>query len=48
MGDVLLVLEAMKMRNDVTAPRSGTVAEVRAVPGQNVRARELLVRITPD
>jgi len=44
-GQVLLVLEAMKMRNDVLAPAAGTVRDLRAVAGANVRAREPLLRI---
>jgi acetyl-CoA/propionyl-CoA carboxylase biotin carboxyl carrier protein len=35
-GDLLLVLEAMKMENHITAPRDGTVTEISVQPGQNV------------
>ena len=35
-GDLLLVLEAMKMENHITSPRDGTVIELPAAPGQNV------------
>ena len=35
-GDVLLVLEAMKVQMRLTAPRDGTVAAVRARPGELV------------
>jgi len=38
----LLVIEAMKMENDVVAPRDGTVQEMRVQPGQAVEAGELL------
>ena len=44
-GQVLLVVEAMKMRNDVTAPGSGTVASLMAAPGMNVSARDVLLRV---
>ncbi len=44
-GQVLVVLEAMKMRNELASPRAGTVRDLRAVPGANVRARELLLRV---
>jgi len=47
-GDVLLVLEAMKMRNEVGSPVAGTVAGLAVAPGQNVRARETLLRVVPD
>jgi acetyl-CoA/propionyl-CoA/long-chain acyl-CoA carboxylase, biotin carboxylase, biotin carboxyl carrier protein len=35
-GDLLLVLEAMKMENHISAPRDGTITELPAAPGQNV------------
>jgi biotin carboxyl carrier protein len=38
----LLVLEAMKMENEVGSPRTGTVREVRVKAGQAVEAGELL------
>jgi glutaconyl-CoA/methylmalonyl-CoA decarboxylase subunit gamma len=47
-GQVLLVLEAMKMRNEVQAPVAGTVTSVRVATGTNVRAREPLVLLRPD
>ena len=42
-GDTLVILEAMKMEHAVTAPHDGTVAEVRAEPGQQVEAGAILV-----
>jgi glutaconyl-CoA/methylmalonyl-CoA decarboxylase subunit gamma len=44
-GQVLLVVEAMKMRNEVTAPVAGEVADLRAAPGMNVSARDVLLRV---
>jgi biotin carboxyl carrier protein len=44
-GQGLLVIEAMKMENEVTAPRSGTVKELRVQAGQAVEAGEVLARI---
>jgi biotin carboxyl carrier protein len=35
-GQVLMVLEAMKMENDIVAPRDGTVAQVAVAKGQTV------------
>lgn len=35
-GDVLMVLEAMKMENDIVAPQDGTVASVNAAVGDSV------------
>jgi biotin carboxyl carrier protein len=44
-GQGLLVIEAMKMENEIAAPRAGTVAELRVRPGQAVEQGELLARI---
>ena len=44
-GQGLLVIEAMKMENEIGAPRAGTVTEVLVRPGQAVESGELLVRI---
>jgi len=44
-GQVLLVLEAMKMRNEVTSPVAGVVAGLRVTAGTNVAAREVLLRV---
>ncbi|HET9655109.1 MAG TPA: biotin/lipoyl-containing protein [Kineosporiaceae bacterium] len=42
-GQVLLVLEAMKMETEITAPAAGTVAEVHVVPGEAVAGGQILV-----
>jgi len=42
-GDVLLVLEAMKMKTPVPAPQGGTVKELKAEPGARVSAGAVLV-----
>jgi acetyl/propionyl-CoA carboxylase alpha subunit len=44
-GDVLLVLEAMKMEHNVVAPSDGVVAELRAAVGDQVEAGLLLAVI---
>ncbi|MEI7771673.1 MAG: biotin/lipoyl-containing protein [Chloroflexales bacterium] len=41
----VLVLEAMKMENEIRAARAGRVASLHAQPGQSVRLHELLVEI---
>ena len=46
-GAVLLVLEAMKMRNEVTAPAAGVVRDIRVREGANVRARETMLVLVP-
>ena len=47
-GQVLIVLEAMKMRNEIASPVAGTVRELRAAAGALVRANELLLRVVPE
>ncbi|MDR2378679.1 MAG: ATP-grasp domain-containing protein [Bifidobacteriaceae bacterium] len=47
-GDLLVVLEAMKMEQPLTAPRGGVVRSLDAVAGQNVAAGHLLCLIQPD
>ena len=45
LGDVVAVLEAMKMQNDIAATRSGRIARVHVKEGDVVRARDPLVDI---
>jgi len=42
-GDTLLILEAMKMQNEIAAPADGTVKAVNVSAGQSVKVRESLV-----
>ena len=44
-GDVLLILEAMKMQNEIRSPKDGEVKEVFVKPGDNVEADAKLVVI---
>jgi propionyl-CoA carboxylase alpha chain len=47
-GDVLLVLEAMKMETPIRAPAAGLVTELRASAGQQVEAGALLAVIEEE
>ncbi|MBR7061112.1 MAG: biotin/lipoyl-binding protein [Eubacterium sp.] len=42
-GDVLVVLEAMKMENDIVAPQNGTIASVNVSKGDTVEAGATLI-----
>ena len=42
-GDVLVVLEAMKMENEIMAPKSGTVAQVLVQKGSSVDTGATLI-----
>ncbi|GAW28689.1 biotin/lipoyl-containing protein [Carboxydocella sp. ULO1] len=44
-GQVLVILEAMKMENEIAAKQAGTVKEVLVSEGQNVGMNEVLVVI---
>jgi biotin carboxyl carrier protein len=42
-GQVLMIMEAMKMEHSVTAPRDGTVGQLLVTAGDQVDADALLV-----
>ena len=44
-GDAILVVEAMKMQNELKSPKSGTVSTINAKAGQTVNAGEVLAVI---
>ena len=44
-GDVLIVLEAMKMENDICAPQDGVVASVEVAQGATVETDAVLVTL---
>ena len=44
-GDVLLLIEAMKLENEVNSPSDGEVAEVIVSKGQQVTTKQLLLKI---
>jgi glutaconyl-CoA/methylmalonyl-CoA decarboxylase subunit gamma len=46
-GATLLVVEAMKMRNEVAAPVDGVVQGLRVHEGSSVRARETMLLLVP-
>ncbi|WP_457599934.1 sodium-extruding oxaloacetate decarboxylase subunit alpha [Hydrogenivirga sp.] len=46
-GDVLLVVEAMKMENEIHSPVDGVVEEILVQVGESVNPDEVLIRIKP-
>lgn len=46
-GSPLLVLEAMKMQNDLKCPMDGVVTQVHVKDGQNVESSTVMVEIEP-
>lgn len=44
-GDILVILEAMKMENEIAAPAAGKVASIQAVKGTSVNAGDILVTL---
>lgn len=47
-GDVLLVIESMKMANDIVSEVDGTVTRIAVAPSQSVNQGDLLVEMTAD
>lgn len=44
-GDGIIVVEAMKMQNELKSPKSGTVSEIRFAEGSTAAAGDVLVTI---
>ncbi|MGB7339464.1 MAG: acetyl-CoA carboxylase biotin carboxyl carrier protein subunit [Phototrophicaceae bacterium] len=47
-GDTVVILESMKMQNELKAPRDGVVQTVNAAAGQSVEKGNLLINIVED
>ncbi len=45
-GQILLILESMKMQNELRAPRSGTINRLRVKNGESVGQKQALLTIT--
>ena len=44
-GDVLLILESMKMQNELKAPRAGKISRVRVTAGERVEQKQTLLSV---
>lgn len=46
-GDVLIILESMKMQNELKSPQDGIISEIEIQPGDSVEQRQRMLTITP-
>ena len=44
-GQVLVILESMKMQNELKSPRAGKVEHIKVKAGESVEQKQLLVSI---
>lgn len=44
-GDLLVILESMKMQNELKSPRDGIVSRIRVQAGQSVEQRQILLSV---
>ncbi|HVN16171.1 MAG TPA: biotin/lipoyl-containing protein [Anaerolineales bacterium] len=44
-GQVVAVLESMKMQNELKSPRAGTIGRIRVKPGESVEQKQTLLSI---
>jgi biotin carboxyl carrier protein len=47
-GDVLLILESMKMQNELKSPRDGCVTHLRVKPGDSVEQHQILLSVVDE
>ena len=47
-GQVVCILEAMKMRNPIRVAKPGVVTEVRIKAGQHVHHHEIMIMVSPS
>lgn len=44
-GQVVLILESMKMQNELKSPRDGTIGRIRVKPGESVEQKQTLLSV---
>jgi acetyl-CoA/propionyl-CoA carboxylase biotin carboxyl carrier protein len=47
-GQVICIVEAMKMENEITAHRDGTISELSVAPGEAVTMGQVLCLVRQD
>ncbi len=47
-GDKVVILESMKMENELTAPRTGIIESIEITKGDKVKASQVLVSLKPN
>jgi biotin carboxyl carrier protein len=47
-GEAVLILEAMKMQNEIQSPVSGTIKSINVRPNESVMKDQSLMEIMPD
>jgi biotin carboxyl carrier protein len=44
-GQVILILESMKMQNELKSPRDGTIGRIRVKTGETVEQKQTLLSV---
>ena len=44
-GQVILILESMKMQNELKSPRDGTIGRIRVKTGESVEQKQTLLSV---
>jgi biotin carboxyl carrier protein len=44
-GQVILILESMKMQNEIKAPRDGVIGRIRVKAGESVEQKQTLLSV---
>ena len=47
-GDVLVILESMKMQNELNSPQAGIVTDIRIAEGDYVEQNQIIMIISPE
>ncbi|HKZ68907.1 MAG TPA: acetyl-CoA carboxylase biotin carboxyl carrier protein subunit, partial [Anaerolineales bacterium] len=45
-GDIIVILESMKMQNELKSPRDGTVARVKVKGGDTVEQNQIMITVS--